>query len=735
MSSAAPQSIVTYFFSKYATVFLLFICVFSGGLLRIGSLAIIDVSPENFYLQDVPLLTSIDGYYYLNNAKQILAENYNPTDTLRAFPEGGQLPSIAPLPSYLVAYVAKFLSVDIHWTAAVIPSLLSLLICLPLFAFGNHWGGKITAYFSILITMTAYIYATRTSFGMLDTDCMNVTFPLAISLCAFKFGKTRGLFRYLFLLTGLVLTVLFLWWWDVAPSVVLAFSIFPFLISFIFFYRPQFTEGGIFCVCWVLCCTALIAYLGVDIVFNQAERLYDFFLYITKSKHLSTIFPNTSISNIEQGGLSFSEVAVSSVGNQFFLIIAFLGLFLLFWKNKREFLYLLPLLVVGLLSFTAIRFLLFLVPLAGLGFGYLINIIYQHSSNKRLAKIGSALVGIFILVSSLSDPPFRTSFFSPDVITGMHRIRQLTPQNATIYGWWDIGHLLVYWSERPTLADGMIHSGERTTYLAAPLVSKNYRFAANYMQFFGNYGVPGIKKVISIHGKSHQAGFAFLKDILQSGPDASRQLIAQSPLAKVAPPTPHNNWTEFFFPKDGVPVYAFFEDRMLKATFQRWLYWYGTWNTDSLSGEKTLSSMLISPIKYTKGKIRNSKFDLDDDTGMLSMPNAFTEPFQLGRLTWFDDIQYHSIDYKNNDILTTFSYLPDYMPDAITSPFISLSGNYCLEILPPPLMTNLQDVRLIDTLTKQLFLYKNTDSAKYFRLIDEKRLKYQLWQVLGEKSS
>lgn len=720
------------FFSKYSSVFILFICILTGCLLRTGSLALIDLSPQSLFLFDAPLLTSIDGYYYLNNAKMLLEGSYSSVDPLRAYPEGGQLPEIAPLLSYLVAYSAKILKVDLNWTGAILPSILSLLICIPVYGFANRWGGKIAAYFAVLVTMTAHIYATRTAFGMLDTDCMNVTFPFLISWFFFKFALIQNYHRYIYFLLGITFAGLFLWWWDIAPSVVIAFSSFPLLVTILFHYRPPRKEQILFLTIIVSSLTLLAISIGLETIRIQASHFADLFLYVTKNKGLFYLFPNTSVSNLEQEGLSFYELAVNSVGPRLFLLMALIGILQIILRKKTEFLFLLPVFCVGLLSITSVRFLIFLIPMLGIGLGYFVSSILSLNRYKHATASSAICIGAFIFWNSLTDPPVRTTFFSPEVLTGMHRVKKLTPSNATIYGWWDIGHPLLYWSQRRTLADGMIHDGERTVYLAAPLITDNYRFSANYMQFFGNHGVPGINNFIESLKTDQKTGFTFLKEIMAAGPKKGKDLIENSPLASVKPPAPWKSWLEFLFPSNTSPVYLFLEDRVLKPVVQRWLYWYGTWDTEHKRGEPVLTSIFVSPLEYSGGNIDNENFKLNKDTGMLSMPKAFNTPVPLSRLTWFTENSIESAVYHRNNQQSGFDYLPGYLPDVPEAQYFALSGKYCFEIFPPPFVSILQDEKLVDTLTKKLFLYKDENAEKYFRLVDENRLKYQLWQVVGD---
>lgn len=722
------QPKVFHFLGKYASILILFVCVLTGILVRTASLVFIDVSPQALLFFDVPLLTSIDGYYYLNNAKLLLNGTYSTLDPLRAFPEGGMLPHYAPLLSYLVAYIAKFLAVDLGWVATVLPVVLSLLICIPVYGFAKRWGGKVNGYFAVLVTLTAHLYATRTAFGMLDTDCMNVTFPLLISWCYFQFGIIKTYQRYIFFSLGAILSGLFFWWWDIAPSIVAAFALFPPLVAILFFYRAPRKERNVFHIA-VLLSLFLVAFLiGFETLKEESSYFVNFFLYVIKAKDLNLLFPNTGGLNLEQEGLNFIELAANSVGPRVLLLISFIGILQLIIKKKTEFLFLLPVLCIGLLSFTSVRFLLFLIPILGLGLGYFVSSILVVMQYRPIAVVAACCLGGFVVWEHISDPPFKTPYFNSDVVSGMHKIRQLTPKNATIIAMWDVGHPLIYWSERATLADGKIHDGERSVYLAVPLISDDYRFSANYMQFFGNHGVPGINTILDALGGEQKSGFKFFKNVLAAGPSQGEALLLDSPLATISPPAPWKTWLEFMFPADGSPVYLFLEERTLDPGIQKWLYRYGTWDTQQRQGEQVLESIVLSPIQYSKGGLNRPQLSLNEETGLLALPEAFASPVPLRRFTWFDGNGLQTRLYEQNNKREF-----DFLSGRAESEEYTTFGNYVLEVFPPPFVSILQDEKLVDSLSKSLFLYKKKDALKYFRLVDEKRLKYQLWEVKGEQ--
>lgn len=720
------------FFAKYSHIFILAAFLLPGLLLRIGSLSIIETTPDDILLdKDTPMLTSIDGYFYLDNAKRILNGTYSSTDKLRSYPEGVRLQEYPPLLSYLIAAFSTVFHVNYHWVATVIPTALSFLICFPIYFFGKRWGGNVCAYFAILVCMTSYAYANRTAFGMLDTDCLNITFPLCIAWCFLKFGTVENRIRYLYFASGMILAILFAWWWDQAHSVVLAFTIVPLLVSLVIFYRPPKRDWIIFSLVAITVLILLCFIVSPKSILEHVNKLKIFILYVTKSKFAASVFPNTGVSNLEQQGLSFAEIAANTFSSQLFLGLSFIGIVLLIFLIKSEVLFLLPLFVVGLLSFTSVRFLLFFIPILALGLGFILARASLLIKARYIYSASLCLIAVCLIFLSLADPPFKTTFFSPEILKGMNNISKNTPENAVIYAWWDIGHPLVFWGERATLADGMTHTGERTAYLGVPLASSDPHFAANYIQFLGNNGVSGIKRFIQATEQNPEDGFAFLKSLLTAGPDKTKSYISNSPLAKKKPPAPYPDWVNFIFPSEQKPVYLFLESRVLKPTFLHWLYWYGTWDTNALAGERTLPSISLSPMSYEKGKMHFPAFSLDDKKGILSMPKAFSANIFLDRLWALNGAQPVSL-FFNNEEIQDLPIHDGYNPTKLPFSHFIMHGKYALEFLPPPFLSTLQDIKLVESVAKKLFLYNDKESLPYFHKIDARFMKYQLWKVNGD---
>jgi Oligosaccharyl transferase STT3, N-terminal len=723
------------FLDKNLILIAISLCLLCGLLLRSGTFAYIQETPEAVFLDQEPLIGTLDGYFYLKNTKDLLNNTYSSIDHQRAYPDGASLPNTPSLLSVLLATITRITPSSLHWAAALLPPILGLLLAVPIFAFGMHWGGRNMAIFAVLLSLVSYSYATRTAFGMLDTDCLNVTFPFAIAFCFMRFGSIEKYYRYFYFITGIILSFLFLWWWNLAPSVVTAFSIVPLYTALLFFYRPPKREAICFFSFFLIVLFTVFLFVGLDTLKEHANNLLNLYRYVTKNSGLSSSFPNTSLSNMEQIGSSFSSLAENTIGNMPMFLVASAGLIWLSIKKFKDFIYLLPLVIVGGLSLTSLRFFIFLSPLMALGFAYFISQIFTIFPNIKIRSGISVCLFFFLAGQGLADPPMRTSFYNPTVLKGMKNTKKLTEKDAVIYSWWDAGHPLLFWSNRATIADGYIHGGERTTYLGIPYATNNFRLSANFITFFSTRGIKGIHYFLSQYDGNQKEGLDFIKAILANGPNNGKHLIATSSLNDVPFPPDTTNWLDFFFPGNPKPTYFFIESRQMKPVILRWNYWYGTWNTVTQKGDTTLPTIMLADVpEYQNGKLEIPMMSLDETNGTIFINGAFEKPINLKSIAKFNGSLSEKFNYitPEDSRISTPKFTQNHSFNDDEKQYFSSSGQYTLELFPKPYLSYLQDTKLSNTVVKQLFFYKKHTSQPYFKLVDEKHLQYQLWEVKSE---
>ena len=193
-----------------------------------------------FFFDYEPLLLNSDGYYYLRFARDLREDNYQPFDELRLAPEPPLRPQPPPLLSVLTAPISKITPFSLHWSAVLLPVILSLSLILPVFALCRLYNiSTLSSLIAALVAISSQTYVGRTSMGVFDTDCLIVTFALSASVLAVGFGQYQNYRRYAYLLGAGINMGLFLWWWDQAPEAVILICPIPILISSLFYYRPK----------------------------------------------------------------------------------------------------------------------------------------------------------------------------------------------------------------------------------------------------------------------------------------------------------------------------------------------------------------------------------------------------------------------------------------------------------------------------------------------------------------
>ena len=399
----------------------------------------------------------------------------------------------------------------------------------------------------------------------------------------FRFALITSWKRYIYAGIALINYGLFLWWWDQTPAVVSAISFLPFAVALVFYYRPSKKEACIFG--GIIGCAVLtvMAFKGPGIFIDTIKGIFKQFLYI--SKDASGDFPNIGVTISEQSVPPLATIIDYTTGSIPSFIFACAGIACLFYRKFKESLFLGSLTILSVLAFTyANRFIIFLVPLLGLGTGYLLGELWKLK--KRFLPL---LIICPLLLVYCAWPLYHENATNAQLpkltsatVAGMDAALHKTPKDAVIWAWWDNGYALTYFARRATINDGSIHSGERTYFNALPLAFTDFRLAANFMQFYVARGMHGINEFHKASGKDKNTAMELIKKILAAGPADAWAIIDELKLKKSPLLATTDDWLTFFFPPEQRPVYLFLD--MLLPRIAYWWYWFGTWDFDKKEG-------------------------------------------------------------------------------------------------------------------------------------------------------
>ncbi|SDP19456.1 STT3 domain-containing protein [Desulforhopalus singaporensis] len=722
--------------TNIAPVIALSVILCVAFLIRIEPISYWNTEKEIFFSNDEPVLANVDGYYYLQLAKEIKNDTYSPIDVKRAYPEHSKRNSIPSLLSVTISLFSSIFDTSLNWIGIWLPVMFGLCIFLPVLLFSNKLGGYLTAIGSISFVLFSPYYMYRTRLGWLDTDCLNVFFPLMAAYLSMCFGLHKDRFNYLYLLFFLFTITLFYWWWDTSPAAVSVLCLSPLALTFIFHYRPGKHEYLCLLGTFLILIIFLVAFWGLDKAIDTLKVGVDQLTYISGKE--GTLFPNIGSSIQEQQNNSFLKTLLIISPSYLCLTLAIIGAILLFFKQTHKSLYLIPLFIIGCLSFFfAKRFTIFLTPILALGFGYFFQQVHHIIKVKYISYMILIPSIILFCWSSIKTSPPPKNIFNAQIINGMQKIADLTPDDAVIWSWWDEGHPLVYWSNRATLSDGMIHGGARSYFTAFPLATNDHRLAANFMSFYAARGVHGINQFVKASGLSFQKAMEELKHILQKGPDYGKQYLSTLQLL------PHSEYFDllkdirFYYPDDSPPIYLFLDSRILK-TF-RWIYWLGSWNTIDQSGDKTLPMIKTKDVQFTRDNTPTKRgLYLDVQNGFIRIDNILDDITPIKKITNLSSANVYIFDHQHvdfNSATDKINFSTQIQNIINTDEKFSNIGEYevVLDMRKKELI--LVDGNLAGSMLYQLSTYKNCIFSSYFEPINIDSDFFLVWKVNSDKYS
>ena len=106
---------------RWLQILALVLVVALGLWVRLEDLVSWKKEPGRAFYQGEPLLTALDGLFYLTLARDLVEGTYHPLDEKRAVPDYPPRPQPPPLISVLTAGVTRLLPLSINWVAVYRP--------------------------------------------------------------------------------------------------------------------------------------------------------------------------------------------------------------------------------------------------------------------------------------------------------------------------------------------------------------------------------------------------------------------------------------------------------------------------------------------------------------------------------------------------------------------------------------------------------------------------------------
>lgn len=701
------EKIVSFFskYSRWAEVVALILVITVGVLFRLEDLGQWRKNEQRAFFNKQPLHTTFDAFFYLSLALDIVEGTYNPIAEKRSVPDCPPRPSPPPLISVMAAGVAKATSFSMSWIGAILPPILGPLLAIPLYFVGRFYGGPLTGIIAALMVLLYPFYVYRSNIGRFDTDCMNVTWVISAAYFFLRFGIEETKKRYLYLLSGIVVYGLFLWWWDQTPTVVTAITFPPLVVALLFFYRPNKKEGTIFYGILGFAAVISLLAMGLDMPLKIVKTIWSQYLYI--SKETAGDFPNIGITISEQSKPSLEMIVNYTTKNTLAFTFALGGIVLLFWKRFKDGLFLVSFIVLSLMTVLfANRFLIFMLPLLALGTGYALTMLWNLRRRfSPLYIICPLLLALMVWPLYKANKAYTQWPKEPgSTAAGMDVLLKKTPSDSVIWAWWDHGHALTYLARRAAMNDGIVHGGERTVYNAIPLTTDDFRLSANFMHFFVIRGMKGIRQFYKAVDNNRAIGLELTKDILRAGPQKGRAIIKKADLKSVGEWQNDEQWLQFFFPHDKRPVYLFLDNLLPSIAY--WWYWFGTWDVAKKDGQH--------PTYKSFYNIRNQN-------GNLTGSNGLRLNTESGKL------------YMSNRVVT-LSHLASRKQNAFNKKSYNNKNGYRFEYVERARFGALMDAGIAESVFNKLFI-RHLFPKKYFRPLHLQTPFYQIWEVRGDSLS
>ncbi len=679
------------------------VCVVAMGLwVRLEDLVTWNREPGKAFYAGQPLLTALDGYFYLTLARDLVEGTYQPIDEKRAVPDCPPRPQPPPLISVLTAAAARVFPVSINWVAVLLPTVLGILVSLPLYGLGRFFGGPFMGTIAALMGLLFPYYVYRSGLGWLDTDPLNVAFATAAPYFFLKFGVISGPRRYVHLVAGMIVYGLLLWWWDQTPQVVTVICLAPLAVAIIFFYRPLGRERWIFFGALFLAALVLVFWKGTALLSQFIAIIESQYSYI--SKESIGAFPNIGISISEQVKPSLETMIFLSSGNLVTFAVAVCGFIWLVWRHWKHSLFLAVLVVLSAMAFLyARRFAIFCVPVAALGIASFFNEVWRLRSRFTILTYLTPLL-VVLMAWTLFEANRAQIYWPkerPIIVSGLDLAGKKTPENAVIWAWWDHGYTIPYYARRASVNDGSVHSGERTVFTGLPLATDNERMSANFMHFWVARGMQGMGKVYQAMGNDQAKAYAFVKEILTVGPHQARSVLEQAQLLPIPELETTEAWLEFFFPSNPRPVYLFIDELLTRTSY--WWFWFGSWDMEKHDGIHE-DYRVITDVREEDGRLRASdgtEIDLRAGTGKIGNQNVPLQEIAI----W---------DGANSQVRR----------------FNHQSG-VVFELSASNRVGALMHTGMAQSVFNKLFL-RQTPAQEYFRPVVLKTPWYQLWEVRGD---
>ncbi|TAN41186.1 MAG: hypothetical protein EPN22_15740 [Nitrospirae bacterium] len=486
---------------KYNFIFFLvavIICVSVSTGVRFKQYSIWTETPQAHFVGDIPMMTTLDSYYWFKFAKDYTA---------------GTLPADRPVPmlGFMLAKLAAFFDGNVYKAGIYLIPVLASLFIIPLCLYFYRLGLPAAGIMGGLVGSFSYMYIARSSIGRVDTDSLNLFFPLLSSYFILAAGEKKDI-KNVVVHSGLAgFSMLLFHWWYEHPGFTIIYM--AALIAYLFLNRIEYKTVLYGSGAYALCSNPFFLWKGV-------AGIRDFMTSYFSIKEATTVTSDIVLPNIlttitETQKISAKDVlsgilhepALAGAGLALFFICALIN-----WKKTVP---IAPVVVLGLWAFrSSNRFAMFLGPFVGAGFGFLLNILIVNfigwiTETGRRETVKEVLVYAlsFVLFFAFSAQTAISFTPSPSIPASIYRtfidFKKLSSGNTSVFTWWDFGHALKD-AGYTVYHDGAMHGGPSTYFTGRGLVLNNPMELQSIIRCFNSKDKTCYNKIDVLENKTYK---------------------------------------------------------------------------------------------------------------------------------------------------------------------------------------------------------------------------------------
>lgn len=495
-------------FTLWAGLVLVLISMACATYARLSQDALWRDDPDRYTAGGVPVMTTADAYYSLRLARLQANGTFVPHGPVpeRHYyrPEGHdpntwfeqREPRFLPLLSRLVAALAPLHGGSVDRAAFVLPAWLASLFMLPLFLYFWRLGLPAAGLLGGLVATFSLDYFYRTTLGWLDTDALNLFFPCMAScvIAAMHAGQTRRLLLGLSALVGFVLLLYHQWY--VKPGMTLIYLLV--MAAHLWLTGVRGRTLGL-CLGVALLCSNPMQFR--ELAANLLSFI-DRYLAPVSDHGTALRLPQVWATIGEATRIALPDLLSRITGHAVSAVIGLLAFAVLAMRAWRALIAFAPLIALGLLALvTSSRFVLYLAPLVGIGWGYLLWLIVRKHWQGARGNIIACVAGIAVFAIGAAPQIFGRAQPAPaipgQVVEKLQHLKGNLPSGTRLWTWWDLGFALVDITGFGVYHDGSAQYTAQTNLVAASFMTDDPRAMHEIIRYVDREGNLGLRTLMA----------------------------------------------------------------------------------------------------------------------------------------------------------------------------------------------------------------------------------------------